>query len=33
MQEMSLLFGSLRTDEVVDLPAGFCAAVLQNVQS
>ena len=33
MQEMSLLFDSLRSDDAVDLPAGFCAAVLQNVQS
>jgi anti-sigma factor RsiW len=32
MQETSLLFGSLRSDEVLDLPPGFCAAVLQNVQ-
>jgi len=32
MQEISLLFGSLRNDEVVDMPAGFCAAVLQNVE-
>ena len=31
MQEMSLLFDSLRTDEVVDLPAGFCASVLQKI--
>jgi anti-sigma factor RsiW len=33
MQEISLLFGSLRNDEVFDLPVGFSAAVLQNVQS
>src|SRR3954451_20909146 len=33
MQETSLLFDSLRSEDVVDLPAGFCAAVLQNVQS
>jgi anti-sigma factor RsiW len=32
MQETSALFGSLRSDEVLDLPPGFCAAVLQNVQ-
>ena len=33
MQESALLFDSLRSEEVVDLPPGFCAAVLQNVQS
>jgi anti-sigma factor RsiW len=32
MQDMSQLFGSLRNDEAVDIPPGFCAAVLQNVQ-
>jgi len=32
MQETSLLFGALRTDEVIDLPPGFCAGVLQHVQ-
>src|SRR4051794_40931511 len=33
MQEMSLLFGSLRNEEVLDLPPGFSAAVLQNVRA
>jgi len=31
MQETSLLFGCLRTDEVLDPPPGFCASVLQHV--
>ena len=32
MQETSLLFASLRSDEALDVPPGFCAAVLQNAQ-
>jgi len=31
MQEMSLLFGSLRTEEVFEPSPGFCAGVLQHV--
>jgi len=33
MQDVSLLFGSLRTDEALDVPPGFCAGVLQHVGS
>jgi anti-sigma factor RsiW len=31
MQEMSLLFGSLRGDEIMDPSPGFCAGVMQHV--